>query len=340
MAQVNAFLCYRHFYGENAMWDFINNGSGMYSKSAKFYFRQFNSNNDFPIGLYDEERSHDYAVISYLKPHFIMAMLMETIGYPTFIKGIKRIVAEYSTGKRLNVDAIMEVMEEESDQDLGYFFDQWFYRAGAPEFGLQYKTVKTEGGRYRVEGQVNQLREVFQVDAEIVLSNNFNTVTEKIAIEGTTTPFSFLLDFEPELVQFDPHHKILRWSEKVAHLHLLSEGLKAYYSGNQEQGLDRLKQYIEHYPYDPTGNVLIGEIYVNEKKYGLARKHLQFVIDEYEKLGRMSYNIPLAYATLGSLNEIEGKTDQADKCFTKVLSMVNIEGSHSIAKKYFSTVGK
>lgn len=338
MAQVNAFLCYRHFYGENAMWDFINNGSSMFSKSAKFYFRQFNSNNDFPIGSYDEERSHDYAVISYLKPHFIMAMLMETIGYPTFIQGIKRIVAEYSTDKRLDIEAIKEVMEEESRQNLDYFFDQWFYRAGAPEFSIQHKVTKTEDGRYLVEGHVKQLREIFQVHAEVVLSDELNTVTKKIAIDKSTTSFSFLIDFEPKLVQFDPHHKILRWSEKVAHLHLLSEGLKAYYSGNKNLGLDKLNLYIKYYPYDPTGHVLIGEIFVNEKKYDLARKHLQFVINEYETLGRMSYNIPLAYALLGSLSEKEGKLDQANRCFSKVLKMVNIEGSHSIAKEYFSEI--
>ncbi|MTI41415.1 M1 family aminopeptidase [Fulvivirga lutimaris] len=340
MAQVNALLCYRHFYGENSMWDFINNGSSMFSKSAKFYFRQFNSNNDFPIGVYDEERSHDYAVISYLKPHFIMAMLMETVGYPTFIKGIKRIIAEYSANKRLNIEAIREVMEEESHQDLGYFFDQWFYKAGAPEFALQYKATKTENGRYLVEGRVNQLREVFKVNAEIVLSNDLNTITKKLDIEESTTSFSFLIDFEPKLVQFDPHHKILRWSDKVNHLNLLSEGLKAYYSGNKQQGLDKLNSYIQHYPYDPTGHVLIGEIYVNEKKYDLARKHLQFAIDEYETRGTMSYSTPLAYAILGNLNEIEGKLNEANRCFTKVLSMVNIEGSHSMAQQYFSKINK
>ena len=64
------------------------------------------------------------------------------------------------------------------------------------------------------------------------------------------------------------------------------------------------------------------------------------VINEYETLGRMSFNIPVAYALLGSLNEKEGKPDQASNCFSKVLNMVNIEGSHSMAKEYFSDFNK
>ncbi|WP_224490710.1 M1 family aminopeptidase [Robertkochia flava] len=338
MAQVNAFLCYRHFYGESAMWDFINNGSDLFSKSARFYFRQFNSSNDFPIGVYEEERSNDYAVISYLKPHFIMAMLMETIGYDTFIKGIRRIINEYSSDKRLDIPAIRKVMEEESQQDLGYFFNQWFYRAGAPEFTLQYNSTKMDDGRYLVEGHVDQVREVFQVQAEIQLSDPHNTVTKKILIDQSSTSFSFLVEFEPALVQFDPHHKILRWSENVAHLHFLSEGLKAYYSGNKVLGLDKLELYLKHYPYDPTGHVIMGEIFINEKKYDLAGKHLRFVINEYETLGRMSYDIPLAYALMGSLSEKEGKPNQAHRYFSKALKMVNIEGSHTMAKEYFSRV--
>lgn len=338
MAQVNAFLCYRHFYGEDAMWDFLNNGSDMYSKSAKFYFRQFNDENDFPMGVYDEERSNEYAVISYLKPHFVMAMLMETIGYPAFIKGIKKIITEYSSSKRLNIDAIRRIMEQESNQDLGYFFHQWFYRAGAPEFSMQHSVTKTDEGRFLVKGLINQLRDVFKVNAEIVFSDNLNITKKIVEIDEDKESFSFLIDFEPKSVMFDPHHKILRWSKKVNHLNLLSMGLREYYSGNKENGLDKLMQYVEYYPYDPTGQVILGEVYMNEKKYDLARKHIKFVVDEYEVLGRMSFNVPLAYALFGSLSQKEGNLDTASKYFSQVLKMVNVEGSHSMAKNYFSDI--
>jgi len=336
MAQVNAFLSYRHFYGEEAMWDFLNNGSDMFTKSAKFYFRQFNNNNDFPIGVYNEERENDYAVISYLKPHFVMAMLMETVGYPVFIRGIKRIISEYSTGKRLDLDGIKNIMEQESNLNLEYFFTQWFYQAGAPEFKMDYNVQVLEDKRYRIDVEIDQLREVFKVEAEIMFSNDLNVITKKIGIDENKEFFSFIIDFEPKSIIFDPHHKILRWSEKVNNLYLLSTGMREYFSGNKENGLEQLNQYVNYYPFDPTGRVILGELFLNEKKYGLARKHLQFVIDEYEAQRKMTFEVPLAYALMGSLYESEGNFELANEHFSKVLSMVNIEGSHAMAKKYFS----
>ena len=211
---MNAFLCYRHFYGEDAMWDFINNGSDMFSKSIKWYFRQFNEVNDFPIGIYDESKANDIAIISYLKPHFIMAMLMETIGYNNFSKGLKRIVSEYSTDKRLDIGAIKQIMEQESGQNLDDFFNQWFYRAGAPEFEIEHNVTRMQDGRFRIDGQISQLREIFIVNAEIELSNKGQMVQKKIEINDREEKFSYILDFRPSLVKFDPHHKILRWSKK------------------------------------------------------------------------------------------------------------------------------
>ena len=37
-----------------------------------------------------------------------------------------------------------KIMEEESGLNLDYFFEQWFYRAGAPEFAIDYSVSQMD----------------------------------------------------------------------------------------------------------------------------------------------------------------------------------------------------
>ena len=334
MAQVNAILCYRHFYGEDAMWNFINKGDELYPHSARSYFIQFNERNDFPIAVYDENKSREFNRMAYIKPHFIMAMLMNTIGYPSFESALKRIVSEYAN-KRLSIEGIKEIMENESGQDLDYFFNQWFYRAGAPEFELAHTITKTQDGRYKVEGTVNQLREIYKVNAEILIANCQNSIVEKITVGSAVQEFSFLVDFEPCAIVFDPQNKILKWSEQTKSLSLLGEGLELFYTGKKEEGINKLAGFVEQNPYDLTGHSILGSFYLREKKYDLAKEHLQFVINEHEIHGKLSIDVPHAYSLLGKLYDETNNKEMADYCYNKVLNMVNIEGTHREAKAYF-----
>lgn len=338
-AQLNAALCYRYFYGEKAMWDFVNKGGEIYPPSARSYFTQFYGNNDLPIGIYDEDHRQDIANISYLKPHFVLLMLMESIGYPSFIQGIKRIVSEYSN-KRFALEDLKSIMEQESGQNLNLFFDQWFYKAGAPEFQMHYTVKETDKGRFRVEGKINQLRDTFQVQAEIQMANDKFSQVEKVQIKAKENTFSFLLNFKPNAVTFDPSRKILRWSQEVNALPLFDRGMAALFSGKSKEAIIKLKEYLHHNPFDPSGHVMLANAYLNEKQFDLAEKHLLFVTEEYEMYDRMSYDVPYAFALLGQLYNDQGDKKKAEASFNKVLNMVNIEGSHSMAHHYFAQNSK
>lgn len=335
-SQLNVLFCYRHFYGEKAMWDFLWEGTDLYTQSAKEYFTRYGTGkNDLPMAVYDENRESDFVKLAYVKSHFVYAMLMETVGYDTFIKGIRRIISDYAN-KRFDINKLQKIMEDESEMDLAYFFEQWFYRPGAPEFEFEYSINEMESGKYEVTGVVNQVRDIYQVTAEIELATVDHREVRKIVITGKETPFSYNVNYKPTAVFFDPDYKILRWIDEFRYLGLLGDGVKKTYTGQSEEAVTILTKFLEHMPNDVKGHTFLGQAYLNLEKYEEAQRHFQFVIEWFEETNRINFWIPIAYTGMGEIYDKQGNTDKAAVYFTKVLELINVEGTHAKAKAFFA----
>ena len=335
-SQLNVLFCYRHFYGEKAMWDFLREGTDLYPQSAKEYFTRYGTGeNDLPMAVYDENRESDFVKLAYVKSHFVYAMLMETVGYDTFIKGIRRIISDYAN-KRFDINKLQEIMEDESEMDLAYFFEQWFYRPGAPEFEFEYSINEMESGKYEVTGVVNQVRDIYQVTAEIELATVDHREVRKIVITGKETPFSYNVNYKPTAVFFDPDYKILRWIDEFRYLGLLGDGVKKTYTGQSEEAVTILTKFLEHMPNDVQGHTFLGQAYLNLEKYEEAQRPFQFVIEWFEETNRINFWIPYAYTGMGEIYDKQGNTDKAAVYFTKVLELINVEGTHAKAKAFFA----
>jgi tetratricopeptide (TPR) repeat protein len=335
-SQLNAVLCYRHFFGEKAMWDFLKNGGDLYPQSAKEYFARFGSGeNDSPIGIYDESSKRYFNSLAYVKSHFVYAMLMETVGYDTFIKGIRRIISEYGNKKRFNITNLQEIMEAESDMDLDYFFDQWFYRKGAPEFKLDYEVTQRDNGRYQVSGKVHQLRDTFLVTAEIEFAYTDRREIQKLAIKGRETRFSFLLNQKPKAILFDPDYKILRWTDDFKIRPELNEAIINTFTGKDEEAIKKLTEILIDHPNNLEVHAILGKAYLNIKKYDLAETYLKIVTDDYEVSGKMSFYVIFSHTWLGETYDAIGDMDKAKVFFSKALHLPNIGEAHEKAEAFF-----
>jgi tetratricopeptide (TPR) repeat protein len=335
-AQFSSVICYRHFYGERAMWKFLNDGATRYSQSAKLYFERY-SNNDIPLGKFDVNRNSDITMLARVKAHFVYAMLMENIGYYSFDKGIKRVVSEYAN-KRMGLDDFKKIMEEESGMNLDVFFEQWFFRTGAPEFAIEYTVKETNDGKYMIEGLVTQKREIYDVNAEIELSYDDYREVEKLKINKKETPFSYVTDRKPHLIIFDPDRKILRWSEETKYLPLLGKGLMSSIQGRNEEAVDTLTKYLEHKPYDMKANGLLGIALVNNKQYDKALKHLLLAEKEYSKGEGDKVHKMFLYLALGEYYFETENQEKAKIYFEEVLLMSDIMSAHAKAHSYLKKI--
>ncbi len=79
----------------------------------------------------------------YQKAGFTLHMLRREIGDSAFFRGIRAYYAKYRHGSALTQD-LMREFESASGQSLGWFFEQWFWRAGFAELsvGWRYDAAK------------------------------------------------------------------------------------------------------------------------------------------------------------------------------------------------------
>ncbi|HSG82368.1 MAG TPA: M1 family metallopeptidase [Gemmatimonadota bacterium] len=69
---------------------------------------------------------------NYQKAAWVLHMLRRLVGDEKFFAGVRRYYAEYRHETALTED-FQRIMEEESGEELGWFFQQWLYRPGYPQ---------------------------------------------------------------------------------------------------------------------------------------------------------------------------------------------------------------
>ncbi len=118
----------------------------------------------------------------------------------------------YAYGNALIPDFI-QVAEEASGQDLVWFFDQWIYKAGYPDFDIAWNYQKNAQADYTVsidvkQQQWNQFQ--FRAPFEIAIESENGTVLD--TLESTSAQQSFHIDVqsEPLAIHIDPNNWLLK----------------------------------------------------------------------------------------------------------------------------------
>ncbi|MCX6225000.1 MAG: M1 family aminopeptidase [Bacteroidia bacterium] len=212
--------------GERAMWHYINYGAPelLELHSAQWYFQTFSRQAGKPDSIFRLEEDMELGIerpdqflnqhsLSNIKGNFIYLMLREEIGRDAFKEGLQNCIKE-SAGHVINLDSLRRYFETSGKKDLKWFFDQWFFRKGAPEFKMDYRVDSITDG-YQVSGSVTQTRDIYRVNAEIAIIKEGERDVKKIEITDSTTVFSFILGYQPDKIIFDPEHKIFRWCPEM-----------------------------------------------------------------------------------------------------------------------------
>ncbi len=146
------------------------------------------------------------------KGFFVFFMLRDLIGGEAFRQGLRGAL-QRGAWKTITLEDVRAEFEKAAGQDLRWFFQQWFFRKGAPEFTMSCAT-EAHGKNWLVEGLMIQVRDIYRIKAEIGFINGGSRETRELEISEMKTAYSFLLPFKPESVIFDPEYKILRWADE------------------------------------------------------------------------------------------------------------------------------
>lgn len=138
----------------------------------------------------------------YQKGGWTLHMLRHQIGDEMFRAGIRDYYQRYRNSSAATAD-FRRVMEENSGQELSWFFQQWLVRAGSPVVagGWRYDAATR---RILVELRQAQPGEPYRLPLEIGVTVDGATKLEKLELTERQQRFEFAADREPASVTLDP----------------------------------------------------------------------------------------------------------------------------------------
>lgn len=141
--------------------------------------------------------------VVYQKGGWTLHVLRGEVGNEKFWAGIREYYRRYRDSNASTQD-FRKVMEEAAGVDLGWFFQQWAYRAGSPVVQGSWK-YNTETKRVNIELEQQQEGEPFRLPLEIGVQGRI----ERIVMTRKQQRFELAADKEPSTVELDPNTWIL-----------------------------------------------------------------------------------------------------------------------------------
>jgi tetratricopeptide (TPR) repeat protein len=140
------------------------------------------------------------------KGFLALELLSQTIGQPKMRAALQAITRDYD-GRPLSWGAFLAAIQQVAGQDLGWFYEQWFNRLGAPEWELAWK----KQGRI-VHLTITQQPPYYQLSPELLIQGSRGEVqTQTVALNGASTQLQVPADFAVKSVTLDPHFQVLHW---------------------------------------------------------------------------------------------------------------------------------
>jgi aminopeptidase N len=181
------------------------------------------SGRDFPLAQFTERSTPATRAIGYGKSMMVFHMVERRIGKERFDAALRRVYAE-RLFKTVSWDDWRDAFSREAGEDLGWFFDQWVKRPGAPRLSLQDVAVAEEpaadrkdgsgeplaGRQWKLTGRIVQAGEPWRVGVPIVIEAGGHTERRAVEAREKFSPFELVLPSAPEAVRADPEQDVFR----------------------------------------------------------------------------------------------------------------------------------
>ncbi len=321
LAQMTAVLCVDELAGPRVMRRFLRRGLPLYPQSAEDYFLRFagKPGKDLPLvsvaaGAEDGMTLHDLADT---KGFFVYQMLRDEIGDDAFRRSLRAAARAYAR-KVITLPDLRAVFERESGRDLGWFFSQWFERAGVPDFRMTSAITPAGGRGFEVSGEVTQSGAPYRATAEIVLASaGVAPRVEKLAVAGPRTPFRLSTDARPDTVLFDPDYKLLRWTDAYRHLGLLAAARVRHSAGEADSARAVLAAFLAQAPASTSGRCWQGLWKLEGGDLDGAARELGAVVGSVRLYDFDDPAVTRAEVGLGKIADLGGRRDEAVAWYRK-----------------------
>jgi len=167
------------------------------------------SDRDMPVTAFTSKRHDAGQVIGYDKVAFIFHMFRNELGEAGFAEGLR----QFWQRQRFRVAGWAELrraFEESAGRDLGWFFEQWLARAGAPRFELVDAVASEHDGAFRLTLKLRQDAPAYRLTVPLAVDTESGRESRQILLEGAETTATLEFETRPVAVHVDPDHDLFR----------------------------------------------------------------------------------------------------------------------------------
>ncbi len=206
-------------YSEALYWEYLYGDWGLrsYMQEMQDYYIWWEANYGMRFPIYDPPRGYMFSSTEYEKAGCVLHMLRFVVGDSTFYDILRTYGATYSYGNAVTED-FQGVCETLSGQDLDYFFDQWIYDQGHPEYVFVWTAEEQKGVGYQLNVTVAQKQHnapIFDMPVELIIATATDGISDTVTVDEATEVFQFVLQDEPLTVQLDPNRWLLCEKEEI-----------------------------------------------------------------------------------------------------------------------------
>jgi len=182
-------------------------------EEAEEYFREDKDRYRRPIVTYRYQRPGNmFDRHSYPKGGRVLHMLRFVLGDKAFWRALRHYCRKHAFGTVETAD-LRTAIEESTGQGLNWFFDQWVYHGGHPEYHFSYEWDEGQKSAQIVVEQtqeVDDLTPLFRMPIEIEIVTAEETTVRKITVSKAKETFHFSLKQRPRRICFDPRDWLLK----------------------------------------------------------------------------------------------------------------------------------
>lgn len=137
--------------------------------------------------------------VSYNKGGGILHMLRNILGDQAFFAGLNKYLTDnkFSTGE---ADQLRIALEKVSGRDLNWFFDQWYFGSGHPEYDVKYGY---DANKKQATVTVKQTGKIFKMPIKIDVYDGKTPKTYTVWVDKKEETFGFNVNNEPKLIDFE-----------------------------------------------------------------------------------------------------------------------------------------
>jgi len=143
---------------------------------------------------------------TYEKASWVLHMLRSSLGDPTFFDAIRAYYEKFRYGNASTAD-FKEVVESVSGKDLGWFFDQWIFRAGLPQLSVKWH-YDPESGEVVLDTEQRQAL-LYRLPLELAIETAGGQRKPTVEVTSRRQSFRIQVDGPPTLLRVDPDVKLL-----------------------------------------------------------------------------------------------------------------------------------